>query len=682
MAASVGLVISSKPGSTAMPDWSTEFTLLIRVLQKRGILGNLEQHGPTRRSDAADMTSILLFLVAFFCYGGKGGLRGCSEHIGRWRTRLAAVAGRKTLPSSSAVSRTLAALAPEQVQSLQRALLADSLSNSLLPGHRLAVWSDAWGQAWCVVDLDPTVLAVRQRALPEGEDLPQAHRRAEGFAAPGYPGRHRGEVVLSACRTQFSGSGLWCSVSLAAGNTPMALAVAAATEDIARVCNQLKIPLDRTVIRIDGAGGTVPCVTVVQASGLHFLTRSARYRLLTEPDVAQWLAQAPWQPVEDSGSGPRREAAELGTWLWLARKQTRRPDGGAYEPVSPRMVVSRFRPTDPERKHGAGVLIDGWHYELFACDLDALAWPAAATVALYYGRAELENRFGQENRELSLDRIFSHSLPGQALATAVGMFVWNQRIERGAQLASIQPDFAFAATLHGLPAPQPALLSISEVEAPPPPAPPGLDELDWDAALSDRPGWSCADERHVQCPAGKTLLLHRRVEAAQGRVRLIFRARKGACGHCPIRQACSASTDTAFRREISVTLAPKTPAPQPQARAPVWRPPPSQPTGRPMQPPRLVPSELRHQWTRLTANIETRVHLHLPPPPPSLPPWIAPDAAHRQHRRKTWAQRRAFHELPDSASVLVELRHPDGPVGAAHLGAWPESAVMLCRTGT
>ena len=62
--------------------------------------------------------------------------------------------------------------------------------------------------------------------------------------------------------------------------------------------------------------------------------------------------------------------------------------------------------------------------------------PEAEIVAGYYGRCAQENRFHQEDRELGLDRIFSYHLPGQQLATLVGLFVWNFYICRGMELAA------------------------------------------------------------------------------------------------------------------------------------------------------------------------------------------------------------------------------------------------------
>jgi len=182
-------------------------------------------------------------------------------------------------------------------------------------------------------------------------------------------------------------------------------------------------------------------------------------------------------------------------------------------------------------------------------------------------------------------------------------------------------------------------------------------ELDWDAALQDRPGWMRGEADQVKCPAAKTLRVRRRARAAGGGVTLILRAGKSACRKCPLRDGCTTSKNPSFRKEISITFSPKPKAPTPQApQPPAWHPPPHQPARAQLQPPRLIPSELRHLWTEAAREIETRVQVALPAEPPTLPPWLAPDAGCRQHRRHSWAQRRAHHELPEAARVRVEFR--------------------------
>ena len=66
--------------------------------------------------------------------------------------------------------------------------------------------------------------------------------------------------------------------------------------------------------------------------------------------------------------------------------------------------------------------------------MPADAWPAPEVVTAYYGRNSEENRFAQEDRELGLDRLISYRLPGQELATLVGLSVWNLGVVQGFEL--------------------------------------------------------------------------------------------------------------------------------------------------------------------------------------------------------------------------------------------------------
>src|SRR5260221_1753536 len=98
------------------------------------------------------------------------------------------------LPHRSTLSRFLAALDQASVEAVRGVFLEDALTH---PGPAEGVgglW-DRRGQRWVVFDLDGTRQAARQRALPQGPDLPPAQRRLQAGCAPGYTGRKRGEVV-------------------------------------------------------------------------------------------------------------------------------------------------------------------------------------------------------------------------------------------------------------------------------------------------------------------------------------------------------------------------------------------------------------------------------------------------------------------------------------------------------
>jgi hypothetical protein len=106
------------------------------------------------------------------------------------------------LPSRSALSRFLAALAQEPVEALRTLFLDDLESRPLSPDKQTGELLDRTGKAWVVFDSDGTREAARQRALPQTEELPRPFRRLDDVCAAGYPGRKRGEVVRT--RTDIS----------------------------------------------------------------------------------------------------------------------------------------------------------------------------------------------------------------------------------------------------------------------------------------------------------------------------------------------------------------------------------------------------------------------------------------------------------------------------------------------
>jgi hypothetical protein len=200
-----------------------------------------------------------------------------------------------------------------------------------------------------------------------------------------------------------------------------------------------------------------------------------------------------------------------------------------------RVVVSRF-PSRTEDGRGAGVVIDGWQYELYGTDLDVGAWPEAEVVAGYYGRTGQENRFFQEDRELGLDRIFSYHLPGQQLATLVGLFVWNFCACRGMDLAAppgplpAQPPTQVAPVNEPPRLPEPGVavrvppensvdgddvngVAVDEVG---PSNATSMDAVDWRSILKNHQHWTwSAPQGGLQCPDRVVLPLVR-IEHVKG----------------------------------------------------------------------------------------------------------------------------------------------------------------------
>jgi len=421
-----------------LPEWATKYVVLVESLQVHGVLQEISARLQVARRDGYSGLDIVLFLLLYFASSCRCGLRSFSDRCRPHARELAAVAGRQSWPTQASVSRFLSDLDAEQVGVFGDWLLGAGCHARVLEQSTAIVHRDACGHAWHVFDYDPTVETLRQRALPQSDEEPVPQRRSATLAAPGYPGRKRGEVQISRATLQHAGAGLWLSIRVGPGNGEHRRHYQAAIAAVVTWCARTDHSLRSAVLRTDGgAGGSVPAITLCREAGLPYLTRLARYEVLAWPEVAAALAGAAWGVVADAGSGPQREAAELGTLRLAAGQESVREDGRPYAPLETRVVVSRFPAS--ERKRGAGLVQDGWHYELYATDLPAPAWPADEVVTGYYGRCGQENRFHQEDDELELGRIFNYTPAGQELANLIGLLVWNQGICRGLELSSPLP---------------------------------------------------------------------------------------------------------------------------------------------------------------------------------------------------------------------------------------------------
>lgn len=425
------VVIQKKALSDRLPDWASEGSVLAECLAQGGILEEIGKRLLVQREGGYVGLDVLLFLLFYFASELKIGLKEFGRRTKPYRRQLAALGGRIRFPTPPSVSRFLGAVERPDIQAFGPWLLFEGTGAREVLKHPSTMHRDTRGGAWHFFDWDPTSTVLRQRALPVLDGLPEGKRRSDEMKS-GYRGRKRGEVQLSRATLQHAGSGLWLGIWMAPGNGEPKMGFDEALQTIQATCQQAGLAPENAVIRSDGQGGNVPYIAACQSAKIRYLTRWGKYGLLKQAEIREHLNQSTWYAVSDSGSGPRREAAELGWFELAASRHTRQPDGRRYEAVRSRLIVSRFR-TDKLR--GSGILIDGWQYELFATDLEEEPWPAAEVVTSYYGRCGQENRFAQEDRELELDRIFSYDVPGQELANLIGLFVWNLRICHGMNLA-------------------------------------------------------------------------------------------------------------------------------------------------------------------------------------------------------------------------------------------------------
>jgi len=404
--------------AVALLDWGSRYILLWQLSCTPALILRWESVIRLERLSGYTSLDLLAFLFAYFCSGKGRGLKSFASQTRHCGHLLAAVAGRKRWPTQASISRMLSSITQSQAIAATQLLLGACADSIALTQHESTVYRDNVGAAWHAFHFDNTVTSLRQRALPEGADMPPARRHSEKVAQRGFAGRKRGDVQFSRGTLQLSGNGQWLHMTLAAGNGDLTGDLAQASAAIEGFCHKHKWLPENCILLTDGVGQGWTQVRSGCASKARFLTRFGDLSLLSNPEVADNLARADWHRVEDSCAGVVRFATELGTVLrdkdWHAR-----------------VVVSRFKSEDG-LKHGAGKVLNGWQYEFYATDLEPSAFGAPEVVTLYYGRCAQENRFAQEDRELGLDHVFSYHAPAQQLVSAIGLWVYNQRIAGGA----------------------------------------------------------------------------------------------------------------------------------------------------------------------------------------------------------------------------------------------------------
>ena len=691
------VVYEERSNSARVPDWASAGVVLIEWLRGQGLWGPLTERLKIQREGGYPGIDAFVFLIYLFTSGLSLGVKEFSERARKYQGQLAVVGERARLPTQASMSRILAAVSPEMLKEFGPWLLREAAGTRAVLNHPSVLTRDAEGAGWHVFDWDPTITTLRHRALPAFENMPQAHRRSESLAAPGYPGRKRGEVQFSRGTLQHAGSGLWLGIEMGAGNGAHRHSVSSAIEQVVATCEEAGLPIERALLRMDGAAGNVPAITGCIKAALHFVTRLAHYHLLENDAVKRHLNEAKWYVVPSSGSGPTRQAADLGCVTLKAAPTSVQADGGAFAPVEARVVVSRFLAAGEGR--GAGHVIDGWQYELYGTNLTATAWPEVEVVAEYYGRCGQENRFSQEDSELGLDRIFSYHLPGQQLANLIGLFVWNFSICRGMDLECPPRELPAQTVATRTPVEQTPRLPEVEGAAPlietaigtvtPPPAPalaisasssvdPKLDvgqmmnALDWSAMLLRYDGWRwLAESQSLLCPASSLLTLAQ-IEHVMGQpIRARFIADSGTCDSCERRPACITSVDPLYRKDVRLCIPPPLAAPLREIwlRAREQKQPTAQPHAKPRKPPRhtaqmkplvwfplptsaeqtplvvappiLLPAALRKQTHVTCRSLEIEIIVDLGPLAERPSPVLATSPAKRQRRRLSWSERQS-----------------------------------------
>jgi hypothetical protein len=150
-------------------------------LRKHTVLSKITERGHFARKRFGRY-EVSDFLAVLFGYAisGERTLEEFYESLQPFAIPFMALFACDRLPSRSALSRFLAALTEAPVEALHMLFLDDLLSRPLPPDKQTGGLVDRQGNCWMVFDIDGTREAARQRALPQGDDLPMAFRRLDG----------------------------------------------------------------------------------------------------------------------------------------------------------------------------------------------------------------------------------------------------------------------------------------------------------------------------------------------------------------------------------------------------------------------------------------------------------------------------------------------------------------------
>jgi len=590
------------------------------------------------RYDLIDFVAVLIG----YAVSGEATLLAFYERLAPFAEVFMALFSRHSLPHRSTLSRFLAALDQPTVEALRTCFQKDLLARQSFPS--LGGVFDRMGKQWIVVDVDGTRQAARQRALPQTEALPSAHRRFDQVCAPGYQGRKRGEVVrtrtvvLQAHTHQFLGT------FGGPGNGDYRGELRRATQVITSYATTLGLPSASVLLRLDGLYGDAAPLLDVFSADLGVIARSRAYHLLDLDVVQQTLVRAPVQVSTHPESGMTRS-------LYDCPAVPLTPTGKEVRLVVATSAATGSSPT-------VGTERDGMVYELFVSTLPSPAFTASDVLDLYLHRGSFETALADEDNEQESDRWYSHTPCGQEFAQILAQWVWNLRLELGQQLSSTElctTEFApgLEAQLAPTDEPEPA-------EAPTPPVVYGPPQWARPSFTGGFPGSAFTPQPNgtLRCPANHPLYPQERRPERNGSLRVLYAARIGHCRTCPLRVQCQESSTTSKPRRVSAVFWPlesSHPALS-SAHADV-------PAGVPHAPvlwkdwPRCA---IRRRWLKVVRSETVNLtESFTPPMNPSttMASEVVLTRAERAHWRLSWEQRLARNAPPSNASRLFVTLH-------------------------
>ena len=256
--------------------------LVVTHLKKQGVLTKIcERVRFTRRRFGHYEIIDSLAVLFGYAISGERTLEEFYESLQPFAVPFMAVFDRDRLPARSTLSRFLAALTEEPVEALRTLFLDDLLARPLTHDKQMGGLVDRAGNSWIVFDIDGTREAARQRALPQGDDLPPAFRRLDDVCAPGYRGRKRGEVVRTRTTVSQAHSSQWLGSFGNRGNGRYREELRKGLAAIRQYLTAYQLDASRTLLRLDGQYGNG--AVLADVAGFAFVTRGKDYHLLDHP---------------------------------------------------------------------------------------------------------------------------------------------------------------------------------------------------------------------------------------------------------------------------------------------------------------------------------------------------------------------------------------------------------------
>jgi hypothetical protein len=451
---------TTSESNLSTPCWFGEVVVISRYLRKHDILSKINEQVRFARKRFGRY-EVIDFLAVLFGYAisSERTLEAFYERLRPFAAPFMALFDRDQLPARSTLSRFLAALTGEPVEALRTLFLDDLLARPLTHDKQTGGLVDRAGNTWMVFDIDGTREAARQRALPQGDELPQAVRRLDDVCAPGYRGRKRGEVVRTRTTVSQAHSYQWLGSFGNRGNGRYREVLRKALSAIGRYLAAHQLSQERTLVRLDGQYGNG--VVLSDVAGFSFVTRGKDYRLLDHPLVQVRLHLPPDQLQQ-------RPESQIARSLYDCPEIAVGPEG-----MPCRVIVA----THPEgsKKSPIGVTRAGVVYELFFTNLPQRAFTACDVVELYMHRGAFEPALSDEDREQDPDRWCSHSVmsdrnAGRWYLNGSGTSDWNWGIS-SPQRPCASPSLLLPSRsrAHRLPRVRPhQLLDMAHPPRPPP----------------------------------------------------------------------------------------------------------------------------------------------------------------------------------------------------------------------